>query len=848
MTASRADVARHSGIAALTAHAASLPRIAGHFDEWREADGTPRPHWRRFASHAGDLGEDALAQASRRVARQIEENGVTYTVYGDDNAGRRPWALDALPMLVTSTEWDALEPGLRQYGRLLEATAGDLYGDRRLLSEGVVPPALVLPHPGFLRACQGVRPPGGVLAHTLALDLARSVDGRWQVVGIRAQAPSGLGYALENRATVARLFPDALRDLRTRALTPFYDALQDVLLASAPCETGAPGLVLLTPGPFSETYFEHAFLAKQLGVPLVEGGDLTVRHDRVFLKTVSGLEPVHAVWRRLDDDYSDPLELRSDSTLGVPGLVHAWRAGHVLVANAFGLSVLESPALLAFLPAIAERILGAPLALSPVPTTWRAAVDGTAPRADLANLVIKPVFPSTGAEPVFGHALTAAERGDWRVRLAADPSPYALQDYVPLSQVPAVSGGALEGRGVLWRVFLVTDGRGDYRALPGGLSRITGGDQDVVSGHRGGGSKDTWVLSTASADVPAARPIDSHRATSGERSTPSRVAEHLFWFGRYAERSENVARLLRAVLSRVNDAEALPPPLLPAILRTCLSQGLLGVDGGVAATADDADGSTAGIESALITGLNNATTHHSLGFNVAQLGRAAGSVRDRLSSDAWRVLQGLFDRLVGQDLAAAELDDVLDTLDDAILALVAIGGLEMAHMTRDDGWRFLSLGRHLERLAFVSATLDDVETERVTGAPAILEWLLDLSDSLITYRARHLRRPEWPAVMGLLFYDERNPRSAMFQVGKIGKHVRLLPDPDFIAVLAEIDRLQSAGRRRGHGQGDLFSEDTADARDPMPRACRRLAARVSDALTLRYFSHVYEPPPATVTV
>jgi uncharacterized circularly permuted ATP-grasp superfamily protein/uncharacterized alpha-E superfamily protein len=827
--------------------AAAAPAAAGHFDELRDATGQIRPPWQAFAARAGDLSALGLEHAARRIARQVDENGITYTVYDAGDSGRRPWALDALPLLIPAAEWEGLEPGLRQIGRVMNALAADLYGARHLVREGLVPPALVFAHRGFLRACQGVTPAGGVFLHTLAIDLARSPEGRWMVAHARTQAPSGIGYALENRAIVARLFPDALHDLHVRPLTPFCDALQHTLLASAPCGAEAPQLVLLTPGRFSETYFEHVFLARQLGVPLVEGGDLTVRHDRVFMKTVSGLRPVHAIWRRLDDDFSDPLELRADSTLGVPGLVRAWRAGHVLVANAFGLSLLESTALLGNLAAITTRLTGEPLALPVVPTRWcgdaawlHAALDA------LPRSVIKPAVSSAAMEPVFGRDLDATALQAWRARIEANPGAYAIQQFVPLSQAPTWTGVGLDARAIMLRVFLLADGRGDYRVMPGGLSRTAGANRTVVSGHRGGGSKDTWVLSAAPGDMAVVDAALPFRATSGERLTTSRVAEHLFWLGRYAERSENAARLLRSVLTRLTEADALPFHLRPALWRTCLGQGLLG-DTGNASGLHAADGSIAAVQRDLVEGIFDITTRHSLGFNVAQLDRVAGSVRDRLSSDNWRVLHGLFQDLTAQTAATMDLDDVLDTLDEAIVALVAIGGLEMAHMTRDDGWRFLSLGRHLERLAFVGRTIDDVAAEQATGEPALLEWLLDLSDSLITYRNLHLRRPEWTALLDLLLHDERNPRSAMFQVGKLAKHVRQLPDADLIDVLRDIDAVHQHGSRtRRHEPPGWFDGPPLEA-DSLAQACERLATRVSDALTLRYFSHVYELPRATVT-
>jgi uncharacterized circularly permuted ATP-grasp superfamily protein/uncharacterized alpha-E superfamily protein len=794
----------------------------GHFDELLSASGRPRAHWDAFGEHAGDLSPAQLSRAQARVARQIHENGVTYNVYASaDDAPARPWALDVLPHLVPAAEWDRLTRGLRQRARLLEALAADVYGEQRVLTEGRLPPALVFGHPGFLRACHGVRPPGGVFLHLLAFDLARTPDGDWHVVDTRTQAPSGAGYALENRLTVSRLFPDAFRELHVDLLAPFFRTLQETLLQAVPGNSNppdagsSPHVVLLTPGPLNETYFEHAYLARYLGFTLAEGGDLTVRDDRVYLKTVTGLRPVHAILRRLDDVFCDPLELRPDSTLGVPGLVQAWRAGHVVMANAIGSGLLESPALRPFLPGICARLLGESLQL-----------------------------PSPGADGV--------------------------ADDLPLSHAPVWHGGRLESRALMLRAFLVSDGRGDYRVLPGGLTRIAGDDRQIVSSQRGGSSKDTWVLSDAPVERFSLLPgrLRPEDVTRGDRLLSSRTGENLFWLGRYAERSENSARLLRAVLSRLHQGDALVSGLSSGpIVLTCLRHGLI-VEPEDRRHADRHDGghrtwtegsSPHDLERALIEGLFDARTHHSLAFNIEQTARVANAVRERLSSDNWRVLNQLSQKFARRTrprtavtpprapasesrLRLPGVAEALELLDDAIIALVAVGGLEMAHMTRDDGWRFLSLGRHLERLLYVTTTVGEVAAAPAVDEPALLEWLLDLSDSIITYRARYMRPPEWLAVAELLLFDDRNPRSAAFQLGKLGKHVRQLPDADLVDLLDGLERM-TASHVGDPSQGELFVP--SDALAGFLQSSERLALRVSDALTLRYFSHVYESPHAT---
>jgi uncharacterized circularly permuted ATP-grasp superfamily protein/uncharacterized alpha-E superfamily protein len=864
----------------------------GHYDELLAAPRTPRPQWAAFGHHAGDLSPDQLSRAQARIARQIHENGVTYNLlgaperasmrgeprvetrgeanllgaperasmrgaprvetrgeanllgaperasmrgeprvetrgeanllgaperatldYAAPGGSARPWALDVLPQIVPVAEWPVLARGLRQRARLLEAMVADIYGEQRLLTEGVLPPALVFGHPGFLRACHGVRPAAGVFLHLVAFDLGRGPDGRWRVVETRSQAPSGAGYALENRITVSRLFPDAFRELHVARLAPFFRTLQETLLAAAPHGDlpspagGRPHVVLLTPGPFNETYFEHAYLARYLGFTLAEGGDLTVRDDRVFLKTIAGLRPVRAILRRLDDAFCDPVELRADSTLGVPGLVQAWRAGHVLVANAFGSGVVESPDLQPFLPEICQRLLGEPLDL-----------------------------------------------------------PSSREADLPLSYAPVWHDERLESRALMLRAFLVSDGRGEYRVMSGGLSRIAGGGEagdggQTVSSQRGGSSKDTWVLSDAPVErvsLLAGRPRGGDIAGS-ERLISSRAGEHLFWLGRYAERSENSARLLRAVLSRLHDSDAVLSRGSRPIVRTCQRHDLLRLPAngrdvaganvhGSAAAATDARGRTSldlaphDLEIALIDGMADADTRVSLAFNIQQTARVGGAVRDRLSSDNWRVLNHLA-RVFSQPASARpRLAEALELLDDTILSLVAVGGLEMAHMTRDDGWRLLSLGRHLERLLYVTTTVGEVARAETSEDPALLEWLLDLSDSIITYRARYMRQPEWLAVVELLLFDPRNPRSAAFQLAKLAKHVRMLPAADLGELVLAIERA-GAAHVADPAQGELFLPP--DAVTSFLDSCEHMATSLSDALTRRYFSHVTEAPHAT---
>src|ERR1700744_4217098 len=410
---------------------------ARRYDELLDTAGAIRPHWKALFERLGnESGSDVTRRGIELTRRLITENGVTYNVYADPKGADRPWALDPLPLMISAAEWRQIEQGVAQRARVLDALLADLYGPPRLIAAGVGPPEQPFGHPNFLWPAHGIVPPGGTGLHIYAADLARAPDGRWWVLADRTQSPSGAGYALENREIVEQVLPEAIRLLGVKRVAGVFSELREQLLSHGD-EGENPLAVILTPGPFNETYFEHAYLARQLGIPLAEGTDLTVRHDTVYLKTLAGLKRVHTILRRLDDDFCDPLELRSDSTLGIPGLIGAVRANRVVMANALGTGVLESAAWMGFLPRIAERLLGEKLVLPSVATWWcgeKPALDYVLSHLD--RLVIKPTYPNQRFEPVFGRNIEGKDRARLIQRLRSRPYAYVAQEYVSLSQTP----------------------------------------------------------------------------------------------------------------------------------------------------------------------------------------------------------------------------------------------------------------------------------------------------------------------------------------------------------------------------------------------------------------------------
>src|SRR6202795_1126983 len=710
------------------------------YDELLDGSGAVRAHWQPLIDRLASDGAEGVRRGVELTRRLIIENGVTYNVYADSQGRDRPWVLDPLPLLLTAAEWREIELGVVQRAQLFDALLADVYGPQRLLADGTVPAELPFGHPNFLWPCHGITPTGGNRLHVYAVDVSRSADGRWWALADRTQTPSGPGYALENRQIVSRVFPDLLSDLGVRSLGGFFGALRENLLRRGH-DGEAPLAVVLTPGSFNETYFEHAYLARQLGLPLVEGNDLTVRGDTAYLKTLGGLRRVYAIFRRLDDDFCDPVELRADSALGVPGLIAVVRAGKVVIANPLGSGVLESAAWMGFIPAAAERLLGEKLRLPSVATWWC----GEQPALDyvvknIERLVVKPTYPNQKFEAVFGRDLAPKARAALAARLVARPHAYVAQERLAFSQAPVWRAGGAHGfaaRALGIRVYAISTPTG-YRVMPGGLARIASDAADVVTMQRGGGSKDVWVLAAdrKSTDDTGAGVL-APRTLARHDELPSRLAENLFWLGRYSERCEDKARLLRATLGvRTNLA------LWPQALETC-RHFITMPKGGDAGLPVFDEGNPLGLRA-----------------DLQRLQWCAAQTRSRLSAEHWRaisVLQRQFQE------AAERKSDPRETLDASLLSLAALAGFALDDMTQDDGWRLLMLGRRLERLQFLSELLGSRLQSGGSPTQSELEWLLDIGHSKITYRTRYLAPPVLGLTVDLLVFDQTNPRALAFQ-------------------------------------------------------------------------------------
>lgn len=798
---------------------------------WHEmlgVDGRVRPHWQELLAHLQRGGAQQLTQRQSLLNRQLRENGVTYNIYADPEGADRPWELDLLPQVIPAAEWDELARGIAQRARLLNGVLADIYGAQQLIGEGLLPAELVHGHNNFLWPCQGVAVPEQIFLHVYAADLARGPDGRWWVTADRTQAPSGAGYALENRTVVSRAFPELYRDLHVQHLAGFFRTLQQSLARLAPSGREAPLVVVLTPGRFNESWFEHLYLARQLGYPLVEGSDLTVRDGTVYLKTLGGLRRVHAILRRLDDDFCDPLELRTDSALGVPGLLDAVRQGRVLVANALGSGVLESPGLPGFLPAIAQRLLGEDLVLPSIASWWcgePAALEQALEK--MPELVFKPAFPSQSFQPLLGRDLGPEQRQALAARLRARPYAYVAQELAQLSQAPVWQGDQLQDRPVGMRVYAVASADG-WRVLPGGLTRVADeADAEVVSMQRGGASKDTWVLGDKPAQGEqwqASRRLGVADLVRADPYLPSRVVENLFWFGRYCERCDASARLLRILLGRYLDGDS--PQALEAAITLATELSLLPDEGT--------------LDTRLRTALLDPQWGFSLRANLQRLMWAAGQVRGKLSRENWQALSELQREAQRLDDLSADFTELLDFLNRLVLSLAALSGFALDDMTRDEGWRFLLTGRRIERLHALSSSLGGFLRGPAATDQEGLEWLLELANSSITYRSRYLAVAQLVPVLDLLLLDPQNPHGVLFQLRSLLRSLERLQSPPEPALSALAERLTHFDLHSLEEPlfGVASLEAVLDGLAAMLEQIAQASEEAAERLALRHFAHV----------
>ncbi len=828
------------------------PRLEA-YDEMYAGEGKILPHWRVLMQELDQLGREGLERRHLEAQRLLRENGVTFNIYDGLRGMARPWELDPIPLFISAEEWSIIEAGLVQRAELLNLVLADIYGPQQLLKEGVLPPELVFGHAGFQRSCVGSIKAGDRALTICSSNLARGPDGRMWVIDDRAQSPSGAGYALENRMVMTRIAPALFRDCHVRRLAGFFQPFRDRLASLAPQNREDPRIVVLTPGPYSPSYFEHAYLANYLGYTLVQGDDLSVRDGRVWLKSLEGLHQVDVILRRVDDAYCDPLELREDSRLGVTGLLQSARLGHVAIANPIGSCVLENPGLLAFLPGIAKHFFGEDLKLPSVATWWCGQENERRfVLENLEKLVIKTIHRTRGYRSIFGAQLTQSEQAELRERILHKPYLYTGQEMVSFSTAPSLVDGQVEPRHAILRSFLVA-GEGGYIAMPGGLTRIASREGELVVSNRAGGlSKDAWVLSNQPVEYVSLwrQPKQDQVLQFRTEPLPSRAADNLFWAGRYVERAEGTARLLRAIYLLRRELRDANGGMTISYLHNLL-RALTHVTGTYPGFVDeDAEKLLKNPRPELRSLLQDASRVGSLTSTLQAFGQVAMTVRDHWPTEIWRIIDA-----IRQDWADDEETPgpgnyrTQDRLDHLIMQLVAFSGLTAESMARESGWLLLDIGRRLERalglISLLRATLvpgmDDATKRQ------LMETVLVICDSLNTYRRRYHSYMHLPTVLELILMDPHHPRSLAYQLNCLQQHVAELPRTQVSHRLGEDERavleaftalrLADAVELSSIGESDGYCKGLEELLSAQTESLWQL----SEVITGTYFSHSQPP-------
>lgn len=817
------------------------PSPTDGIDEAYGANGDIRAHWQYLLQSLQSLGAEAIEDRQKKTRRILRDDGATYKIYDEPDANQS-WQLNPVPLLIDSDEWSQTESALIERAELFNLLLKDIYGERKLIRQGVIPPELLFSHGGFLRPCHQVQLQGHHQLILHGVDLVRGPDGNMRVMADRTQAPSGAGYALENRTVMNRVFPSLFRDSHVHRLSLFFARMRQTLHALNP-NGGIARVVVLTPGAYNETYFEHAYLANYLGFQLVQGSDLSVRNGYVWMKALDGLKRVDVILRRVDDNYCDPVELKSNSHLGVPGLLEVARMGHVAIANPLGSSVLENPALLRYLPEISNALLGRPLQMPSVKTWWCGNSDDLEyVCANLKNLLIKPTYRKPGLYEVYGAELDDKKLQAWINRLRKNPYQYAAQEYIPSAKSPTWHQGRIQPRATILRTFTVASDQ-SYAVLPGGLSRVNLDEsKKIISNQRGSVSKDTWVLASEPEKPFTLRTQDQQQTPAENGELPSRVVENLFWMGRYAERAESALRLLRTVFIQLNKTEALPD----AVCHTLLS-AITHVTATYPGFSTHDDALFADPEPEMISIILDQYRLGSVANNLTAMIKAAEQIKEQLSSDTQRVINDIGDEL--EELKATLKPGGLSAPEEALARLVttllALAGLIHESMIRGNGWHFMEMGRRLERAHQITSCLrslltthfDDMEQE------VLIESALLCSEALIPYRRRYQNGINIENGLEMIMLNRNNPRSLIYQLEALEQHFADLPG-NRETFSAESKLLLEATTTLKLSDVKALAKADGIIRSELDQILARVQYLISSsakAISQRYFDHAQGP-------
>lgn len=818
------------------------------YDEMLDADGQVRPEWRALLAGLESLAPSDRNARSQQLDRRVRETGIAHDIFSDPNRVQQGWRLDLAPLVVSNAQWRWLSMALTQRARLFDAILVDLYGPQRLMRDGHIPPELVFSDSSFLRPCQGILPHGGH-RQFYAADLARDADGRWRVIDSHTETLAGLGIALANRVVHTQVAGDLFKQANALRLAPHFQDLQNALTAKCGRDSGR--IALLTPGAHHPDYFSHAYLARYLGYLLVEGSDLRTKGAQVYLKTLEGLKEIDLIVRCVDGQSCDPLELDPGGFEGPAGLLRSCRKTPGLVVNSVGTALAQNRGLGPYLPQLSRHLLGEDLALPDAPRWWLG--DAEAQSHVLANLdefVVRRAQEGTGrpGQAALGEAprpRSASEYDAMRRKIGLQGAQLVAEEKIGFSVAPVSTPDGLTPRpfAVRFYVSMTTSG---YQVMPGGLAMTVDPERAVALSAPEGHARDVWVISDAELPphVSLWRPtVETARVQRSQRALQSRVADDLFWLGRYTERADWTMRVLRGALRRLEQDGGPADGRWAA--RTCLD--VLLTDRASAGVFTRAQPTGEDIEQLCAQLIASDGSYRTLERTFEGLYRVAHLTRDRLSLEAWQSLS----RFRPSDtwttaLAQGAPLDVLAHLDEGLASVAAFNGLMHENMTRNFGWSFLDMGRRLERAYNLS---ESIAALFVPGGDPQVEansalFLLELADSYITYRSRYRLDPMLPLVLDLLLLDDANPRSLAHQLAAISSHLAKLPDADKGTMMGEERRLILALQTsiRLADVEAISRESKRVALDQLMRDQLQLLPDLSNAVAAHYFNLSADAP------
>ncbi|MBR33635.1 MAG: carboxylate--amine ligase [Spirochaetaceae bacterium] len=799
--------------------------IPGIHDEFLQ-NGQIRSHYDFLISSLDSLGTDRLQQRRNEAHRLLKENGVTYSIYGSPSGENRIWPLDLIPVIIPSDEWSPLERGLIQRAELLDLVLTDLYNQRTAIHEKLIPADLLFRSRAFLRPCHDLFPPRTSALSYFATDVSRNADGSFVALGDRIQAPSGSGYSLENRIVLSRVLPSIYRDSQVHRLATYFRTLRRNMIRRAQIRKKDPLTILLTPGPANETYFEHAYLASYLGFTLAQADDLTVREQRLYLKTVEGFQQVDIVFRRIDDAFLDSLELRGDSLLGIPGLLQCIRAGTVTVLNPPGCGILEDRSLLAYLPELSRHFLGEDLILPNARTYWLGDENHLNQVRHRTDIAIKPAIRRRGEEGYFLEYMSDSDREYLWSRILERPYDFIAQEVLSGCSCPVFQNGQFTPARGIYRTFIAAADSG-YVVLPGGLARFSvTPDNFIITNQAGALSKDIWILASEpqKQETLLSVPADATEIFRKGIGLPGRVADNLFWLARYAERAENQCRFLRMIVESSDDGNSV----------TALQGTLSGILTGLAGSSGPQYSEDLVSFMLVRTGDEGSMAH-----DLQALVQSGRRIRDRLSEDTRRVISGLESTL--NSLQEDDIVEASEALFQIILLLTSLTGHLSENMSREASYFFPGFGKRLERSLFLLRLIYSLSRTASLEWWDLLDAILRINDISITYRRRYRNRMDVRSVLDILLFDRTNPRSLIFQVDEMYSMSATLPgveNPDksrerklalelYTRVhLTEIESLIGS-------DGALLIDKLQD----FSLECQRLTHDLSDAVSDRYFQY-----------